>query len=74
MQYADLALPWRWSGISALRGQAVLIQAKEDFAARKFGEASGALRAGLNRYPKDATARIQLATFYLVGSNIQSVG
>ncbi len=67
VQYADLALPWRWSGISALRGQAVLIQAKEDFAARNFADAYGALRAGLNRYPKDNTARIQLATLYLAG-------
>ncbi|MCS6244265.1 MAG: hypothetical protein H2172_10465 [Opitutus sp.] len=68
VQYADLALPWRWSGISALRGQAVLIQAKADFAARNFADAYGALRAGLNRYPRDTTARIQLATLYLAGS------
>lgn len=67
VQYADLALPWRWSGISALRGQAVLIQAKADFAARNYSDAYGALRAGLNRYPKDNTARIQLATLYLAG-------
>ena len=68
VQYADLALPWRWSGISALRGQAVLIQAKEDFAARNFAGAYGALQAGLGRYPRDTTARIQLATLYLAGS------
>jgi tetratricopeptide (TPR) repeat protein len=67
VQYADLALPWRWSGISALRGQAVLIQAKADFAARNYSDAYGALRAGLNRYPKDNAARIQLATLYLAG-------
>ena len=65
--YADLALPWRWSGISGLRGQAVLIQAKEDFAAHKFNEAFGALQAGLARYPRDTTARLQLATLYLAG-------
>jgi tetratricopeptide (TPR) repeat protein len=68
VQYTDLVLPWRWSGISALRGQAILIQAKEDFAAGKFGAAYGALRAGLNRYPRDNTARIQLATLYLAGA------
>ena len=65
VQYTDLALPWRWSGVSALRGQALLIQAKEDFAARNFADAYGTLQAGLARYPSDTTARIQLATLYL---------
>jgi tetratricopeptide (TPR) repeat protein len=66
--YADLALPWRWSGISGLRGQGVLIQAKADFAARQYADAYGALRAGLARYPQDTKARVQLATLYLAGS------
>ena len=66
--YADLALPWRWKGISGLRGQGVLIQAKADFAAREYADAYGALRAGLARYPQDTKARVQLATLYLAGS------
>jgi len=66
VRYTDLALPWRWSGVSSLRGQGMLIQAKADFKARNMVEAFGALRAGLARYPRDTEARLQLATLYLM--------
>jgi cellulose synthase operon protein C len=64
--YSDLVLPWRWSGVSALRGQAQLNQAKEDFKAYRVGEAFGGLRAGLVRYPQDQAARLQLATIFIL--------
>lgn len=64
--YADLALPWRWSRLEPLRGQANLAQAQDDLSRGNVASAFFHLRAGLARCPGDTTARLDLATIYIL--------
>jgi len=64
--YSDLVLPWRWSHIDALRGQANLSQAADDLKTGKIRSGITYLRSGLARYPGDTNSRLQLATIYIL--------
>lgn len=64
--YADLALPWRWSGLDALRGQSNLAQAAQNLKDGDVRSAFTYLRTGLSRYPADNDARLQLATLFIL--------
>ena len=64
--YTDIVMPWRWSQLDALRGQANLAQADADLKNGNIRSAFGFLRAGLARYPDDSKARIQLASIYIL--------
>lgn len=63
--YTDLVLPTRWSGIQALRGQALIAEAKDDLKARKWGEGIQKLRIGIARYPEEHEGRLVLAELFL---------
>ena len=64
--YADMALPWRWSGLSVLRGQALIDEARDEIKAGKFAVGFSRLRMGLNRNPTDTTARTDLSQVYIL--------
>ena len=64
--YADLALPWRWSGLEELRGQANLAQAQDDLHNGDIRSAFSYLRSGLARSPDETKARLDLATLYIL--------
>lgn len=62
--YADLALPWRWPGLDAKRGAALIEQARAELKAGQFAAGASRLRMGLERNPTDAEARHDLAYIY----------
>ncbi|HEY9250134.1 MAG TPA: hypothetical protein VIO38_13425, partial [Rariglobus sp.] len=64
--YADLVLPWRWSGLDALRGQAIIGQAKDKFTDGKIMEGFQLLRLGLARHPGHVQTRLDLARLYIL--------
>lgn len=64
--YSDLVLPWRWSGLNALRGQALIGQAKDRFAAGEIAPGFTLLRLGLARDPAHVQARLDLSQLYLL--------
>ena len=64
--YSDLVLPWRWSQFDTLRGKANLDQAEADLKNGNIRSAFAFLRSGLARYPDDPTARLQLASIYIL--------
>ncbi len=63
--YLDVLLPWRWDGISRLRGEAMIAQAHDSLQAGRFQDGFGELRGGLARHPADHVARLELARIYL---------
>lgn len=63
--YADLVLPTRWDGIRAKRGQALIAEAKDDLAARKWGDGIQKLRIGIAKYPEERDSRLVLAEIFL---------
>lgn len=64
--YADLVLPWRWSGLDELRGRAFIEYGRERFRAGDFSVAFQLLRQGVARHPADVAARYDLANCYLL--------
>lgn len=64
--YADLVLPWRWSGLDALRGRALIGQAKDRFSAGEFMPGFMLLRLGLARDPGHVQARLDLSQLYIM--------
>jgi tetratricopeptide (TPR) repeat protein len=64
--YADVALPWRWAGLDALRGRAFMLQAKDEFAAGKFMSGFNLLRLGISKDPGDNQARLDLSQLFIV--------
>ncbi|MEY4489764.1 MAG: hypothetical protein RIQ79_2272 [Verrucomicrobiota bacterium] len=64
--YPDLVLPWRWSRLETLRGQANLAQADANLKDGDLRSAYAYLRSGLARYPDDSKGRLQLATIYVL--------
>jgi tetratricopeptide (TPR) repeat protein len=65
VSYADLVVPARWSQVSALRGQATIVEAYGDLKAGNFQPGFAKLRFGLARNPADAKARLDLARIYV---------
>ncbi len=62
--YADLVLPWRWSGLDEKRGAALIAQARDRLAAGDLSTGFQLLRAGLGRQPGDLAARLDLARLH----------
>lgn len=62
--YVDLVLPWRWSGLDAKRGAALIAQARDRLAAGDLTTGFQLLRAGLGRHPSDLAARLDLARLH----------
>jgi cellulose synthase operon protein C len=65
VSYADLVLPWRWSQLETLRGQANIDQAEDEIKNGNYRAAFAFLRTGLARYPDDAEARLKLANMFI---------
>ncbi len=63
--YADLVLPSRWPELQHKRGQAQIKAGLADFKNYKWREGEMKLRVGLSRSPADASARLELARFYV---------
>ena len=53
--YTDVILPWRWSELDKMRGQALIDQARDEIKEGKFAAGFSRLRMGLDRNPVDAT-------------------
>lgn len=64
--YADVALPWRWSGLDALRGAALIEQARDEIKDGKYAAGFSRLRMGLDRNPTDSAARMELSQAYVL--------
>ncbi len=63
--YADLILPTRWSGIQALRGQALVAEGMDDIKAREWGAGLAKLRTGIARNPDEIEGRLVLAEIFV---------
>ncbi|AHF92725.1 hypothetical protein OpiT1DRAFT_05123 [Opitutaceae bacterium TAV1] len=63
-----LLYPARKDAINAKRGQATLAEAFDDLKNRQYNSAIAKLRIGLNRYPQDSRARLELAKMFLAWS------
>jgi hypothetical protein len=57
----DLAAPWRWRGLSAKRGDTVVLAGLDDLKARDYTSAFYNLRVGLVRSPGNVDGRLALA-------------
>ncbi len=66
ISYRDVALPWRWSSLKVLRGEALIAQARDEIKARQFAAGFSRLRAGLARNPTDSVARLELSQLFIV--------
>jgi cellulose synthase operon protein C len=64
--YTDLlAYPMRKDKINELRGQAVIAEGMDDIKAQDWREGVMKIRIGLERYPQDLRARLELARFFI---------
>ena len=67
LTYSDaLLLPLRRAEISAKRGRALNAQGMDLWRDKKYQDAAFTLRQGLTRFPRDWTARLTLARYYLM--------
>jgi cellulose synthase operon protein C len=64
--YGDLILPWRWSGLDAMRGAALIDQARAELKEGQIATGASRLRMGLERNPADAQARADLSYIYIL--------
>lgn len=66
VRYVDMLLyPVRRKEISELRGQAMIAEGMDDLKAQKWREGVMKLRIGLDKYPRDLKARLEIAKFFL---------
>ncbi len=63
--YPDLVLPTRWSRLEALRGEATIQEALDNFRAQKWAAALKGLEIGLSRDPDTTKGRLELAALKL---------
>lgn len=70
--YVDMLLyPVRKQHIEELRGQATIAEGMDELKARRWQSALMKLRIGLDKYPRDNNARLQVARFFL-GSRLRT--
>ncbi len=71
VRYTDMLLyPARKAQINEARGRAMIAEGFDDFEAKKWSSAFMKLRVGLEKYPRDLTARLKVSQFFL-GSKLR---
>ena len=66
VRYVDMLLyPLRRKEISELRGKAMIAEGMDDLKAQKWREGVMKLRIGLDKFPRDLKARLEIAKFFL---------
>lgn len=65
VRFADLALPWRWSGITELRGQGYLAAGMDRLARGEIADGIFDIRQGVKRHPDAADARLAVARVFV---------
>ncbi|MCU0791989.1 MAG: hypothetical protein MUE42_03880, partial [Opitutaceae bacterium] len=63
--YWDLALPHRWSERPRLQGEGFILLARDKLAEGRFQEGFALLRLGVERAPRNAAARLDLARLFV---------
>jgi hypothetical protein len=66
VRYTDILLyPVKRKEISELRGKALIAEGMDDLKAQKWREGVMKLRIGLDKFPRDLKARLEIAKFFL---------
>jgi hypothetical protein len=71
--FFDVALPWRWSGMNALRGDAFSDQGVKELSEQQVQRGIFYLGRGLSLQPNNPEARLALANFYAQGNYYEGV-
>lgn len=66
VKYTDmLAYPFKKKEIDELRGQALIAEGMDSLKEKRWGDAMMKLRVGLDKYPRDLKARLEVTRFFL---------
>lgn len=66
VKYTDmLAYPLKKKEIDELRGQALIAEGMDSLKEQRWGDAMMKLRVGLDKYPRDLKARLEVTRFFL---------
>ncbi len=66
----DVMLPWHWSRIAELRGEAEIEEGRANLKAGRIEDGILKLKSGLGRNPSDTEARLELARTYVQRTSI----
>lgn len=70
----DIAAPWRWSGLTAKRGDTAVLAGLEALTQREYTDAFYQLRVGLARSPGNVEGRLTLARMYAGYDSSRAMG
>ena len=73
VSFFDVSLPWRWSGMNALRGDGFSAQGLKELSDEQFQRGVFYLGRGLSLQPDNPEARLALASFYAKGNYYDGV-